>query len=983
MPARALDPGKTLTQYAHRIWGQEEGLFQPTVYSILQTRDGFVWLGTQDSLIRFDGVHFREFRDGNSFLHGSLIHSLLEDPQGNLWVGSVGSGVARISPDGSVTRYTAEKGLPTNNAICLDLDSKNGVWACTDRGLVRIDANGVRTFTTANGLPSDGIRSTCQAADGTRWVAGIDSGLSRWNGSRFEAYSSSLLGPKERITALHCARDGSVWLGASGLVHITAQGSRRFTTRDGLPDNDVSSLAEGADGSLWVGTNDGISRIRNGAINVYRTRDGLSHSLVLSLYVDREGSLWAGTKDGLDQFTDGKVTPYTTTDGLLSNDSGPVIEDAAGRLWIGTLGKGLNSFDGSRFRAVTTADGLIDDTVLSLERDPGGDLWVGTKKGVSRLRNGVPIAAYTTAGGLSGPEVRALFVDSQGVLWAGTNHGLDYFDGHHFAPADVIPDSDRTRDNGTGVVALDGGRTVRLFASVDAAGLYLLRDNRAASFPLDITHPIDCYFLDYSRHTTWMGTLGSGLLRWKNGAIAHVRVKDGLYDNRIYEILRDDNANFWLASSKGIFRVSQQELEDFADGKRRTVTSIPFSTGQLRFECRAGVQPAACRTHDGRLWFSTTNGLVVVDPNHLLSNTIPPPAAITAVIVNGQRVEPHGELHLKPADKTNLEIRYAGLSFISPEKVTFRYRLEGYDKAWTDAASRREAFFTNLPPGSFRFEVMARNADGIWSAKTAALGFIVEPKFYQHRWFFPLLAAVLGLLTAAWYRLRIRRLRQSFDLVLAERSRIARELHDTLLQGLSGITMQMQALWTRLPPSKEKTFLGEVIQDAGQCSMEARQSLWGLRTHRAGGSFEFSEKLENLARQSVRGSSIKLVLDIERVSLRSAPEIEFQLLRIAQEVLSNALKHSQAFLLTVGLEVRNGTLLLTCEDDGIGFVETPEATLGHFGLVGIRERAEEIGAEVMVASSLERGTRVSVSLRLKPAVVPAGNVVAPLEHQTK
>ncbi|MBV8068588.1 MAG: hypothetical protein JO270_01685, partial [Acidobacteriaceae bacterium] len=246
----ALDPGKTLTQYSHRVWGQEEGLFQPTIYSILQTRDGFIWLGTQDSLIRFDGVHFREFNNGNAFFERSLIRALVEDTRGNLWVASVGSGIARIDLKGSVTRYTEQNGLPSSNAFCLDSDSRGAVWICTDRGLARLTNGYIRIFNQAEGLPGNQVRASCEAVDGTRWVAGIDFGLSRWSGAHFEAYSDTVVRPGEKFSALLCAHDGSIWAGGSGLVHITGTGSRRLTTRDGLPDNQISSLAESSDGAL-------------------------------------------------------------------------------------------------------------------------------------------------------------------------------------------------------------------------------------------------------------------------------------------------------------------------------------------------------------------------------------------------------------------------------------------------------------------------------------------------------------------------------------------------------------------------------------------------------------------------------------------------------------------------------------------------------------------------------------------------------------
>jgi ligand-binding sensor domain-containing protein/signal transduction histidine kinase len=957
----ALDPSKTLTQDAHRIWGQEEGLFQPTIYSILQTRDGFLWLGTQDSLIRFDGMRFREFDESsNAAFHRALVRSLLEDKQGRLWAASVGNGLAEISSGEVLKRFTAKDGLPSDDVFCLNEGRGGEMWACTNKGLARWDGRSFHIFTTASGLPSNLIRDTCLAPDGTRWVAGFDFGLARSIGERYQPYSDSLISPRETVTALHCNSDGSLWIGTSvGLAHLAGKASHKVTTQDGLPDDAVSALAEGRDGSLWIGTNSGVSRYRHGEISSYTTRDGLSHSVVLSLYEDWEGTLWAGTKNGLDQFTDSKVTPYTTTEGLSGNDTGPVLEDKEGRLWIGTLGHGLNSFDGHRFTSLTERDGLLDNRILSLEVDAAGDLWAGTAKGLNRLRHGHVIGTYTRRSGLSGPQVRALFSDFSGTLWAGTDKGLDRLDGTRFISSPILSGKDNV-----GILALAGGRTASLFVSTEDSRFFTVRNGTTTAYPTDTIRSVDCYLVDKTIHETWMGTLGSGLLRWRNGIFTHVRVRDGIYDNRIYGIVKDDHANLWLASSKGIFRVSQKELDDFADGKIPYVTSIPFSTGQLRFECQSGVQPAAARTRDGRLWFSTTNGLVMVDPNHLRSNGVPPPVRINAVIVNGQRVLAGStELSLKPSER-NIEIRYAGLSFLSPEKVSFQYKLEGFDKAWTDAGSRREAFFTNLPPGGFQFKVRARNADGVWSAQDASFPFKVEPRFYQRVWFFPALAVVFGLLAAAVYRARVYRLRKTFNLVLSERSRIARELHDTLLQGLSGVTMQLQALWTRLPASREKVMLAEIIGDAGKASQEARRSLWGLRMF-GSDSLIFSDRLAKLAREAVAEQPVSLMLHLQPASLCAWPEIEYQLLRIVTEVLANTNAHAQAKTIEIRLAVVGQELRLTITDDGIGFTPGLQQPFGHFGLIGIRERADEIEAELTINSAPGSGTTVAINVTLR------------------
>ncbi|MBV9405542.1 MAG: hypothetical protein JO211_09385 [Acidobacteriaceae bacterium] len=381
------------------------------------------------------------------------------------------------------------------------------------------------------------------------------------------------------------------------------------------------------------------------------------------------------------------------------------------------------------------------------------------------------------------------------------------------------------------------------------------------------------------------------------------------------------------------------------------------------------------------MWFSTTNGLVVVDPNHLVSNKIAPAVQMTAILINGRRADLSQPIDLKPFER-NVEIRYAALSFVSPEKASFRYILDGYDKTWTDAGVRREAFFTNLPPGKFQFKVMARNADGISSTYPAVLKFAIEPRFYQRIWFFPALALAVALAVILGYRMRIQQLRKRFDLVLAERSRIARELHDTLLQGLSGITLQLQALWTRLPVSKEKQFLREIIQDAGRCSTEARHSLWGLRAVGTA-SLEFSEKLAKLARDAVSGKRISLTLSLQPISLREYPEVEYQLLRIAQEAISNALIHSHARNLQICASLQENELELTFEDNGVGFENDCRQPFGHFGLVGMRERAEEIGAEMLTESFPGRGTKISIRLQLSQSDPSERNAELGLEHQIR
>jgi signal transduction histidine kinase/ligand-binding sensor domain-containing protein len=958
----ALDPSKALTQYSHRIWDQEEGMLEPTVYAILPSHDGYLWLGTQSGVVRFDGERFRPIRISPSAEpEPVLIRSLYEDKQGTLWAGSVGNGLLEISRTAKRWFKTSD-GLPSDIVTCVVPHGAAGsLWVCTNQGLVDFNNGPKKTYTVADGLPSNRVSGICEARDGTEWISTFDRGLATRKGGKFSPFDAGRTELSGDIRELRCSNDGSIWAASDhGLFRISGSGVEQFTAGNGLLDGDILSLDQSSDGSIFVGTQTGIARYRNHEWSVYGTKDGLSHTAVFSLLSDREGSLWAGTKNGLDQFTDSRVTPYTTSEGMPTNDTGPVVEDKSGTLWIGTPENGLIRYDGHRFSSVTKANGLLDDGILSLLPEANGDLLAGTEKGLNRLRKGKVIASYTRRDGLAGNEINSLFQDAEGALWVGTEAGLSVMKSGRVTRVDQLDQLPREH-----VVALGGGRTTRLFVSTSSGHLYCMRNGKMAALPSsDPTRAIASYYHDAEHRSIWMGTLGSGLIRLRGGGLTHVRVKDGLFDDKIYAILPDDHENFWFASSKGIFRCSRKDLEDFTEGKTRRVSSLPFTTGQVRFECQSGVNPAAWRTHDGRLWFSTTSGLVVVDPNHLAPNTLPPPTQIETLFVNGQRREAAATLQLAPFEK-NLEIRYAGLSFVTPEKVAFRYILDGYDKEWVEAGTRREAFYTNLPPGHFRFRVIASNSDGIWSTKGASLDFTIEPRLYQRRWFFPLLGVLAGLAVWLGYQIRVRNLRRQFNLVLSERTRIARELHDTLLQGLSGVTMQLQALWTHFPPSSERRTLEEIIKDAGKCLTEARQSLWGLR-NRTGSDNGISDRLTRQAQQALAAAPIKLVLRITPTPPPLSPEVEYQLLRIAQEAVSNAVQHAEPKTVEVRLECVDDGLELLVRDDGAGFsTETQHAELGHYGLLGMQERAGEIGARLMITSVRGLGTDVKVMVKTR------------------
>jgi signal transduction histidine kinase len=468
-----------------------------------------------------------------------------------------------------------------------------------------------------------------------------------------------------------------------------------------------------------------------------------------------------------------------------------------------------------------------------------------------------------------------------------------------------------------------------------------------------------------------MGLNGGGLRLLDGSAITGFLTRDGLFDGEIYGIVRDDQDRLWMACSRGVFSVPRSELRQFAAGTIKKVSSAPYSPmdAQRVIEGQSGVEPVLSRTRDGRLWFATIRGLLVLDPSHWQREATPPLLVIENPIVNGHSERPDRIGQLPPGQK-NMEFNYTGLAYYLPTRLRFRYMLEGYDRDWIDAENRREAFYTNLPPGNFRFRLTACNVDNICNEQGATVAFSLAPHFYQRDWFWPLVAIAIAALGWLVYQLRIRRLRERYDLILAERSRIARELHDTLIQGFSGITMAMQALAGRLRSSQERETLEDIIRDAATCLRETRQSVAGLR---AGHDAEsgLTAAIATAAREITDTKDVRLKLKLDKVSRKLPADVEYNLLRIASEAISNSVKHSGARNIEVALESAPEALRLSVHDDGSGLGKDGAALRpGHYGIIGMKERATQIGAELQLLSEPGRGTTVSVYL-------PTGRAAAP------
>jgi signal transduction histidine kinase/ligand-binding sensor domain-containing protein len=968
--ADAIDPSRTLSQALLRKWQVQQGLPQATIFSIRQTADGYLWLGSQTGLIRFDGQRFTMMKDNQyGLLENAWIEDLCEDADHNLWIATDGAGLIRLRR-GECVRFGPADGMPWDAIRCLHSDRNGGLWVGAAAGLGRIKSGKFEVIVSPEQNAGRGVRAITQTPDGTIWFGGNGSQLGAFHNGELASHSLESLPSSGSVRALLSTADGVLWAGTThGLVRLDEGREQCFTRADGLADDWVCCLAAGGHDVVWAGTKDGFSRIRGRDIESFRTRDGLSQSTVYALCEDHEGSLWAGTKHGLNQFLDRRTIPFTASEGLPINDTGPVFQDQGGTIWVGTLGAGLARFDGRRFSSVVTAQqGLVSNSILALCGGEENGLWIGTNRGLCRMGGDRIDATYAREQGLPGNVIRCLCRDPQGTLWAGTDAGVAALDGYRFAPPQGAPPELQAP-----ILAMADCRG-SLIVATEGGAVFRRTDGKFSRLSmLDSTsHDVVALYCD-AEGLLWLGSRGGGLMLvdlagrrlGKNGVFRY-SLRDGLYDDDIFGIVADNDDRLWMACSKGIFSIARDELLSFASGALPNVTSTPFSpTDALRtIECQDGIQPAVWKMQDGRIWFSTIRGLIVIDPEHL-QRTLPVAAlTVEEVKVNGKQ-EPLEALDHLPPGTTNLDFRYTALSFVSPTRIAFRYQLEGFDRDWVEAGGRREAFYTNLPPGAYRFRVMARNVDGAWREAPQSIGVYIAPHYYQTRWFWPLVVVLA--IAAGWsaYRLRVRRIKSQMNAVVAERSRIARELHDTLMQGFSGITMEMQALVARLSPSRDRSALEDIIRDAGACLREARRSIAGLRSA-PGEETGLAAAVAQAARQLTETHDVKLKLRLATDIPRLPPDVEYNLLRIAQEAIANAVKHSAAHTIEVLMEVAQQRLRISISDDGTGFrrTEVDPAQSGHYGLIGMRERANQLGADFLVASEAGSGTTVRVELPL-------------------
>lgn len=739
-PAHALDGHRRVTQYAQTHYEKRDGLPHGLANSIAQTSDGYLWAGSEEGLSRFDGAAFTTFDHRNTdSLPTNIFTALAVDAAGTLWAGTREHGLLHRS-DGEFHVVAWEPGPQEQQIRALAFDAAGELWVgMHDRGVVRLHAGALITaLTVRDGLPSDDIRSFLAARDGTMWI-GTFRGLAQWKAGRLSRGPAALDG-----VAVHAiAQDGrgELWLAtAKGLAHLRGD-AIEWVGADRLLTGDIRQVLFDRDGNLWIGAATGVARMTpNGQID----RLAQPAAIVLALFEDSEGNLWIGSETGLDRLRDGDVLSFGASKGLTDETAFGVREDAAGAMWITTSGGLFRIAPGE-----TEAQKLASDrgTMYAIYPDTLGDVWFGGRDGdVGRWHAG----QFAWLGHQSWERIRSISQTPDG-MWFGTEHGLFRLRGDRLEDAEpIVP--------GIVVSAIAPDARGALWLATDG-GLQRWRAGAPAPIPPGgppRNTPVATITFDPDG-TMWVGTEGAGLWRLRDGRWFAFTSKDGMFDDLVWRVLDDGLGNLWMSSNRGIWWVSRQQLESRAAGQRQVVDSVLYgeADGMPDRECNGAIDPAGWRTRDGRLWFPTGKGLVAIDPGHLHATT-PPSALVESLRVDGQPMRLAQVLELAPG-ANRLEIGYTAPALRGPERLRFRYRLDGFDPTWNDAGSQRLAQYTNLSPGEYHFVVEA-GLDGAWG-KPGSLAVTLLPAFYQTGWFYALAILLLALAVIAVPMLRVRQLR--------------------------------------------------------------------------------------------------------------------------------------------------------------------------------------------------------------------------------
>lgn len=941
--------------YTRKLWQTQDGLPEQTVQAFAQTPDHYLWIGTTGGLLRFDGARFTLFDHGNTpQLQENSVFALLTSRDGSLWIGTEGGGLVRYR-EGKFHAYGAAEGLSDGFVRALYEDPGGTVWVGTDNGLLRFVSGRLVRIDAGSAIPAIAVHAISEDHLGGLWVGG--SRLLRLDRGSTREYTLEGGGSQNRVKSILETRDGSVWVGTvSGLFRLSP-GAQRFQRVPGITQT-VRVLRQLSDGSLWIGTiGEGIRRIAGGSSTAITAPDSLPSNTVLNFFEDDEKNLWIGTQDGMLRLTRTPVrivplpqavdsdfgTLYADRDGTLwvvSTDvfqvrngvaaiwphpqlpnlrARNIFRDRSGALWIGTDGDGLIRIDRGQILHLTTRDGLVNNFIRVIVQSRDGSMWFGTDEGVSHW-TAHGFVNYRMRDGLSYFSTRALIEGRNGDIWIGTDRGLSHLRAGVFL-----------HDSATAALAEEK--------------VWSIHEDPAGGL--------------------WLGTRSNGLYRWKESRLTHFTTAQGLASNSIYQILEDRQGGLWLSGPNGISLLHREELDAVAADPAQHLSLALYGVSDEveTTQIYGGRQPSGCLDGEDGVWFPSNKG-----PIHIAQETAPslplPPIVIDDIIVDGRSVDPAQPIALAPG-ASRLEIAWSPILLHSQEGMRFRYRLDGFDASWSNPSPRRVASWTNLPPGSYTLHVAAFEINRPQAVSELTLPIVQKPQFWRTWWFLgmSLLIAAAAVLVA--YRFRLWQMRMRFEAVLDERARLAREMHDTVIQGCAGISALLEALASLR--EEEHSLPNELLEHARRQVRatidEARQAVWNLRQSQPSGRM-LGTALENLARQISSESGIPVTCEITGKPFSLTQMATHELMMMAREAVCNAVLHARPERVELRVSFGPGDLTLEVRDNGVGF--EPATILAredrHYGLVGMRERVEAVGGNFRLDSAPGKGTDLTVRI---------------------
>jgi signal transduction histidine kinase len=973
--AFGLDPSLDISQYAHTSWKVRDGFTKGAITSLAQTPDGYLWLGTEFGLVRFDGVravpwqpppgaelpsdHITSLfvaKDGTLWigtwkglaswrfekltaypeLSGLQVASLLQDREGTVWIGATGTprpGRLCAIRDGKVY-CRGEDGIFGIGVFGLHEDQKGNLWLGVANGFWRWKPGASEFFSAPNREPVFGFEED----DRGSLLIASQSGLSRFIDGRVEPYAEPRFAQGFRAAGIFKDQAGCLWVRTldRGLVHIHDGKADVFSAGDGLSGDFIQAVLEDREGNIWTASAGGLDRFREYSVANLSVKQGLSHNNVLSVLATKDGSVWISTGSGLNRWKDGHVSSYSLRNRIAAPDRGvnghpaeSLFEDHSGRVWISSV-REFGHVDNGRLVPV---DGIPTGVVYSVAEVGQGHLWISNQQaGLIHVFQGKVV---------------------QEIPWAGLDHDDDAFT----MAADPSQKGLWLGFSGGGVAYFANGGIQKTYSAAQGLGKGWVTGLRFGP-----------------RVALWAATQG-GLSRIEGDRVATLTTKNGLPCDSVHWSMEDDDQSVWLYTACGLVRVSRSDIDAWVANPARIVNLTVFdaSDGVPSSPLPGAFAQPVTKSSDGKLWFVTQNGVVVINPHNLAENKQPPPVHIEQITADGRVYDASNGVRL-PRLVRYVDIDYTALSLVVPEKVRFRVKLEGEDKDWRELVNVRRVSYTNLAPKHYRFLVKACNNSGVWNEEGAALDFVIPPAWYQTYWFLAVCVAAFLALLWALYQYRLHQLAQQFNMRLeervGERTRIARDLHDTLLQSFHGVLLFLQSGIHLLDehPAEAKKTLNTAAKQAERAIIEGREAVQGLRASTVERN-DLAMAIKTLGGELAAADSNtqrpEFNVQVEGTARNLHPILRDEVYRITGEAMRNAFRHSYAKQIEVEIRYDERQLRVRVRDDGQGIdpkLLSHDGREGHFGLRGMRERAKLIGGKLTVWSELDSGTEVELSI---------------------